>query len=107
MDNASYNVRTNISYTKATNPGTVTFVPGADAVALSQEKVNHYVAAELFQTQEGVVFALRKSIIVNVPEDIIIELKVPEYDYKNYILALFSTTSSPTPSRNASSTPSS
>ena len=78
---ASYNVRTTVSYTKATNPETVTFSPGADAFALAQEKVNHSVTAELFHTQEGVVLALRKAIIVNVPKDIIIELKDPEYDY--------------------------
>ena len=44
--------------------------------------MNHSVAAELFHTQEGVVLALRKAIIVNVPKDIItIELKDPEYNY--------------------------
>ena len=82
MDAVLYNVRTTMNCKEAVNPGAVTFSPGADAVALSQEKVNHSVAAELFHTQEGVVLALRKASIVNVPKDIIIiELKDPEYNY--------------------------
>ena len=81
MDAASYNGRTDESYTEATNPGTVKFSPGADAVALAQEKVNHSVVAKIFHTQEGVVLALCNAIITNVPEDIIIELKDPEYNY--------------------------
>ena len=81
MDAASYNAHTTESYTEDTNPGKFTFSPGADAVALAQDKVNHSVTAELFHTQEGVVLALRNAIITNVPEDIIIEIKDPEYDY--------------------------
>ena len=81
MDAASYNAHTTESYTEAMKPGTVTFILGADAVALAQEKVNHPVAAKLFRTQEGVVIALHNAIIANVPEDIIIKLKDPEYDY--------------------------
>ena len=80
MDAESHTERTTESYTEATNPGTVTFIPGSDAVALAQEKVNHSVAAELFHTQEGVVLTLCNAIIANVPEDIIMELKDPEYD---------------------------
>ena len=81
MDASMYNERTTKSYTDARNPGTVTFVPGADDVALAQEKVNHSVAAELFHTQEDVFLSLRNAIIANVPKDIVIELKDLEYDY--------------------------
>ena len=52
MDAVSYNIRTTVSYTEATNPGTVTLNPGADAVALAQEKVNQSIAAKLFHTQD-------------------------------------------------------
>ena len=81
MDAELYNERTTESYTEATNPVTVTFGPGADAVALAQEKVNHSFAAGIFHTQECVVLAFRNAIIANVPEDIVIELKDPEYHY--------------------------
>ena len=83
MDASLYTERTTESYTEATNPGNITFSQGADAVALAQEKENHSVAAELFHTQEGVILTLRNAIITNVPEDTIMELKDPKYNYNN------------------------
>ena len=75
---AEFRARAGVDPSVAANPGRLTYATGvaadARAVTMAQERDDHEIANEMFYTQEGVESGLRKVIIDNVPEEILVEL---------------------------------
>ena len=75
---AEFHTRAGANPSVASNPGRLTYATGvapeARAVTMAQERDDHEIELEMFYTQEGVKSGLRKVIIDNVPEEILVEL---------------------------------
>ena len=83
-DGAAYTARDGApTYTEATRPGALTFTTGGDAAQIAQERANHALQEDTFNTQEGVRAGLREMLVKNLPPRTIMELADAEDAYEN------------------------
>ena len=76
---AEFRTRAGADPSVAANPGRLVYAtgvaPDSRAVTMAQDCDDHEIGLEMFYTQEGVKSGLRKVIIDNVPEEILVELE--------------------------------
>ena len=77
-DDAAYNARAGVGYTEAVHPGAIDYTGATSNAQIARVKDTHVTDVERFNTQEGVRTGLRKTIIANVPPELLVIHKDPE-----------------------------
>ena len=77
-DDAAYNARAGVGYTEAVHPGAIDYTGATSNAQIARVKDTHVTDVERFNTQEGVRTGLRKTIIANVPPELLVIHEDPE-----------------------------
>ena len=77
-DDAAYNARAGVGYTKAVHPGPIDYTGATTNAQIARVKDTRASDVETFNTQEGVRTGLRKTIIANVPAELLVIHEDPQ-----------------------------